>query len=58
MIKFILATKFHLPQKPSSTKLSQNYFYVVTQASTRPFANRKQKHQKARIIMEAKVLSI
>lgn len=58
MIKFILATNFHPPQKPSSTKFSQNYFYAVTQASTRLLAKRKQKHQKARIIMEAKVLGI
>lgn len=39
-------------------KFSQNYLYVVTQASTRLLAKRKLKHQKARIIMEAKVLSI
>lgn len=31
MIKTILVTNFHRPQKPSSMKFSQKYLYVVTQ---------------------------
>lgn len=53
-----LVPNFHLPLESSSMKFSQNCFYVATQASTRLLAKRKVKHQKARIIMEAKVLSL